>query len=118
MKHKAYIGTGVALITPFKNGAVDHDALKRIIDHVIEGGVEYLVLLGSTGETATLNHQEAREILNTAIAHNAGRVPIVAGNFAGNNTLEIVRQIAEFAAPPMLSHHRKASIDTIWHWRM
>ncbi len=96
MKHKAYIGTGVALVTPFKNGNVDFDAIERIIDHVIAGGVEFVVMLGSTGETATLRKEEAREILDLAIKKVAGRVPIVAGNFAGNNTLEVARYIAEF----------------------
>jgi len=96
MKHNAYIGTGVALVTPFKKGKVDFDAIKRIIDHVIDGGVEYLVMLGSTGETATLTGEEARAILDLAIAHNSGRVPLVAGNFAGNNTLQVARQIADF----------------------
>ncbi len=96
MKHKAYIGTGVALVTPFKNGDVDFDAIERIIDYVIDGGVEYVVMLGSTGETATLRKEEAREILDLAIKKVNGRVPIVAGNFAGNNTLEVAKYIAEF----------------------
>jgi len=96
MKHTAYIGTGVALVTPFKNGEVDFGGIERIIDHVIEGGVEHIVMLGSTGETATLRKEEARDILNVAIKKVAGRVPIVAGNFAGNNTLEVARYIAEF----------------------
>jgi len=96
MKHEAYVGTGVALITPFKNGEVDFDAIERIIDHVIDGGVDYLVMLGSTGETATLRKVEAREILTLAVKKVAGRVPIVAGNFAGNNTLEVAKYIADF----------------------
>ncbi len=96
MKHTDYIGTGVALVTPFKNGEVDYNALSRIINYVLEGGVDYLVALGSTGETATLNSQEARDILTYTIEHVAGKVPIVAGNFAGNNTLEIAKSIEAF----------------------
>jgi len=96
MKHSQYIGTGVALITPFTNGKVDFDGIERIIEHVISGGVEYIVMLGSTGETATLNPAEAREILNCAIAKINGRVPLVTGNFAGNNTLDLVKSISEF----------------------
>lgn len=96
MKHTEYIGTGVALITPFKNGKVDFPAIEKLIDHVISGGIEYIVMLGSTGETATLNHEEAREILNVAIKHVNKRIPIVAGNFAGNNTLQVAQQIKEF----------------------
>ena len=96
MKHTKYVGTGVALVTPFKNGKVDFEGLEKILNHVVDGGVEYLVMLGSTGETATLDANEAREILDAAIAFNKGRVPIVAGNFAGNNTLYVARRIKEF----------------------
>ena len=91
-----YVGTGVALITPFKNGNIDFDGLEKIINHVIEGGVDYLVMLGSTGETATLNNQEAKEILDFTIGINSGRVPIVAGNFTGNNTKELCKRISEY----------------------
>ncbi|MFT4567050.1 MAG: 4-hydroxy-tetrahydrodipicolinate synthase [Saprospiraceae bacterium] len=96
MKHTKFIGTGVALITPFKKGKVDFPAIETIIDHVIDGGVEYVVMLGSTGETATLNPQESRDILDCAIVKVAKRVPIVTGNFAGNNTLELVKDIDSF----------------------
>lgn len=96
MQHNRYIGTGVALITPFKDGQVDFPAIEKIIEHVLKRGVDYLVMLGSTGETATLNTTEARSILDCAIQVNNGRVPLVAGNFAGNNTLEVVKQIGQF----------------------
>lgn len=96
MKHTKYIGTGVALITPFRRGKVDYTAIEKIIDHVISGGVEYIVMLGSTGETATLNAAESRSILDCAIAKVAQRVPIVTGNFAGNNTLELAQDISKF----------------------
>jgi 4-hydroxy-tetrahydrodipicolinate synthase len=96
MKHKQYIGTGVALVTPFRNGKIDYNSLERIINYVITGGVNYLVMLGSTGETATLNDEEAREILTFSVQINNGRVPLVAGNFAGNNTLELVKSIDNF----------------------
>lgn len=96
MKHTAYIGTGVALITPFKNGKVDFDGIEKIIDHVIAGGVDYIVMLGSTGEMATLNATEARDILSCAIAKIDKRVPLVAGNFASNNTLELVKSINDY----------------------
>lgn len=96
MKHSQYIGTGVALVTPFRHGVVDYNALERIIKHVLDGGVDYLVALGSTGETATLTAEEARDILTFTIEKVNGQVPIVAGNFAGNNTLEVARQIEKF----------------------
>jgi len=90
-------GTGVALITPFhENRDIDFDAYARVIEHVIAGGVDYLVPLGSTGETATLNEDEARSILDFVIEKNNGRKPIVAGNFGGNNTNELVKKIRTY----------------------
>ena len=91
-----YKGTGVALITPLKNGNIDFHALERIIEHVIAGGVNYLVPLGSTGETATLNDQEARSVLDFVIKTNRGRLPIVAGNFGENNTKELCHKIQSY----------------------
>lgn len=90
-------GTGVALITPFnKDYTVDLEGYGRIIEHVIAGGVDFLVPLGSTGETATLNEEESRRILDFAIEINKGRVPLVAGNFGGNNTLELTQKIKDY----------------------
>ena len=96
MKDQRFIGTGVAIITPFKNNAIDYPALSSIIDYVINGGVNYIVALGSTGETATLNDKEAREILDFCIEKINNRVPLVAGNFGGNDTKELVKKIKEY----------------------
>lgn len=93
MENRAYRGTGVAVVTPFKNQEVDYDALTRIIRYVVDGGIDYIVALGSTGETATLNEAESRSILYHIIKEVDGRLPIVAGNFGGNNTLELCRKI-------------------------
>lgn len=93
---KKFHGTGVALITPFKNNEVDFPSLGKIIEHVITGGVDYLVLLGSTGETATLNEEESRSIIDYSIEKINGRKPIVIGNFGGNNTKELVKQIRSY----------------------
>jgi len=83
-------GTGVALITPFlKNGDIDFPALARLIDHVIEGGVNYLVSLGTTGETSTLSGEEKQEIIRFSMDRAAGRVPVVVG-IGGNNTREVI----------------------------
>ena len=90
---KKFIGTGVALVTPFLNGEIDFDAYGKLIEHVISGDIDYLVPLGSTGETATLNEEEARSILDFVIEKNNGRKPIVAGNFGDNNTKEVVKKI-------------------------
>lgn len=89
-------GTGVAMVTPFRNGEVDFDSYGKLIEHVIAGDVNYLVPLGSTGETATLNETEARTILDFVIKKNDNRKPIVAGNFGDNNTKELVKKIKDY----------------------
>lgn len=97
MNSSMFIGTGVALITPFKKDkSIDFDAYANIIEHVIAGGVDFLVPLGSTGETATLNPIESRKILDFVIEVNKGRKPIVAGNFGGKNTIELVKKIKDY----------------------
>ncbi|MBO5889875.1 MAG: 4-hydroxy-tetrahydrodipicolinate synthase [Alistipes sp.] len=88
-------GVGVALITPFDNYKVDYPALGRMVDHVIEGGVDYIVALGSTAETATLNIEERQQVYNYIVERTAGRVPIVVG-MGSNNTQEIVEQLQSF----------------------
>src|SRR5688572_3854369 len=89
-------GTGVALVTPFtKSGDVDYNGLEKLINHCIDGGVEYLVSLGTTGESVTLTKEEKLDVLNFTIEKNAGRVGVVAG-FGGNNTDEVIREIEKF----------------------
>ena len=89
-----FSGTGVALITPFTSDfSVDYPALKRMIDHVIDGGVDYIVCLGTTGEAITLSTQECREILDFTLREVDERVPIVAGFFGGNYTERLVQFI-------------------------
>jgi 4-hydroxy-tetrahydrodipicolinate synthase len=73
-------GTGVALVTPFKSdNSVDFPALGKIIDATIDGGVDFLVALGTTAETPTLSKEEKKEILNFILDHNEKRVPVVVG---------------------------------------
>src|SRR5690554_3422104 len=87
------IGTGVALVTPFKNDlSVDTEALKRIVRYVIDGGVEYLVVLGTTAETATLSEDEKELVIQTIIEENKGQLPLVLG-VGGNNTHEVVNKL-------------------------
>jgi len=82
----AFHGTGVALVTPFApDGAVDYPAWRRLLDFCIEGGVEYLVVNGTTGESPTTTAAEKAELLRVALAHVAGRVPLVFG-IGGNDT--------------------------------
>ncbi len=89
-------GTGVALITPFQsNTSVDYTALGKVIDFVIAGGVEYLVTLGTTGETPTLSKEEKKEIALFTYEKVAGRVPVVVG-IGGNNTAELLQELASF----------------------
>lgn len=89
-------GTGVALVTPFTPALeVDFDALGRVIDSMINGGVEYLVSLGTTGETPTLNKQEKLDIVNYTFEKVADRVPVVIG-VGGNNTAELVKELKNF----------------------
>ena len=88
-----FVGTGVALVTPFKKDySVDTEALTKIVDFVVEGGVEYLVVLGTTAESATLNKQEKELVIQTIKKANAGRLPLVLG-VGGNNTLEVVDEL-------------------------
>ncbi len=93
MIQSKFVGTGVAMITPFKNGEIDFPAMEKIIEHIIHGKAEYIVVLGSTGETATLDENESKQILSFAVEKINGRLPIVAGNFAGNNTKDVCRYI-------------------------
>lgn len=90
---QSFVGTGVALVTPFKKDySVDVEALKRIVDYVIEGGVEYLVVLGTTAESATLSKEEKKIVISTIIDANAERLPLVLG-VGGNNTQEVVEEL-------------------------
>jgi 4-hydroxy-tetrahydrodipicolinate synthase len=89
-------GTGVALITPFEsNGSVDYAALEKVIHFIISDGVEYVVTLGTTGETPTLSKAEKKEIAVFTFEKVAGRVPVVVG-IGGNNTAELVEELGSF----------------------
>lgn len=89
-------GTGVALVTPFKTDiSIDFNALGTVIDAMITGGVEYLVTLGTTGETPTLDKQEKLDIVHFTFDKVAGRVPVVVG-IGGNNTAELVNDLHKF----------------------
>ena len=89
----ALIGTGVALITPFNtDGNVDFGGLKKLINHSIDGGVEYLVLMGTTAESATLTKEEKEQVVSFIVEENNGRLPLVLG-IGGNNTRAVVERI-------------------------
>lgn len=89
-------GTGVAIVTPFKTSMeVDFDALAKLIDFIIEGGIEYIVTLGTTGETPTLDAEEKETIINYTFEKVHGRVPVVVG-VGGNNTKEVMENLQSY----------------------
>ena len=90
---QSLIGTGVALVTPFRQDfSVDVEALVKIVNYQIENGIDYLVILGTTAENATLNKQEKELVINTVVEANKGRLPLVLG-VGGNNTYELVDEL-------------------------
>jgi 4-hydroxy-tetrahydrodipicolinate synthase len=89
-------GTGVAIITPFHaDGQIDYNGLEKLINYLIDGGIDYIVSLGTTGESATLSHEERKNIWDFTAKAAKGRVSLVAG-IGGNNTLEVAEQIKQF----------------------
>jgi 4-hydroxy-tetrahydrodipicolinate synthase len=92
---KKFKGTGVAVVTPFKNDlSIDFAAMGRIIEHIIAGGVNYIVLFGTTGESSTLNREEKSALTSFAVEVIGKRVPLVIG-IGGNNTSDIVSYIRQ-----------------------
>ncbi|MCT4586213.1 MAG: 4-hydroxy-tetrahydrodipicolinate synthase [Carboxylicivirga sp.] len=86
-------GTGVALVTPFnQDKEIDHSALARLVDFVLDDGVDFLVALGTTAETATLSEKEKQEVIQTIKTCNQNRVPLVVG-LGGNNTGHLIDTI-------------------------
>ena len=97
------IRTGVALITPFtKDNQVDTEALTRIVDYVTEGGVEFIVVLGTTSEAPTLTKDEKRIVRETIIKANKGRLPLVLG-IGGNNTQNVIDEIKQTDLSPFVA---------------
>ena len=90
---QSLIGTGVALVTPFKKDfSVDVESLTKIVNYQVENGISYLVILGTTAENATLNQEEKELVIQTVIAANKGRLPLVLG-VGGNNTQKVVEEL-------------------------
>jgi 4-hydroxy-tetrahydrodipicolinate synthase len=87
---KKFRGTGVAIVTPFKNdSSIDFAALGRVVNHVIKGGVNYIVVMGTTGESSTLTKDEKKAIISYVVEVTDNRVPLVTG-IGGNNTQEVI----------------------------
>ncbi|KGE88599.1 MAG: 4-hydroxy-tetrahydrodipicolinate synthase [Phaeodactylibacter xiamenensis] len=89
-------GTGVALVTPFRNKTIDFPALSRLIEHTIQGGVDFIVSLGTTGEAITQSPEECREVLSFTVREVKGRVPVVAGLFGSNYTEKLVNALKTY----------------------
>lgn len=88
-------GTGVAIVTPFKkDGSIDFNGLKKLVNHLVNGKVEYLVVMGTTGESVTLNKEEKQKVIDCVAKENKKRVPLVLG-VGGNDTAEIARQVSK-----------------------
>lgn len=89
-------GTGVALITPFlENSEVDYDGLEKIVKHVTNGNVDYIVALGTTGETVTLDSNEKLKVFNHIVEVNNNKLPIVLGH-GGNNTKSLIENLTRY----------------------
>jgi len=96
MSEKEIYGTGVALVTPFHpSGQIDFTSLGQLVNHVIEGGVDFIVALGTTAETATMNADEKSAVLQAIVDETDNRVPIIVG-MGGNNTRELTNEIHNF----------------------
>jgi 4-hydroxy-tetrahydrodipicolinate synthase len=92
---KKFEGTGVAIVTPFRDdSSVDYDAFGRIVNHVVKGGVNYIVVMGTTGEASTLSKNEKKSVLSFVKESVAKRIPLVVG-IGGNNTNEVIHSIKE-----------------------
>ena len=90
---QSLIGTGVALVTPFKKDfSVDVESLTKIVNYQVENGINYLVILGTTAENATLNQDEKELVIQTVVAANKGRLPLVLG-VGGNNTQKVTEEL-------------------------
>jgi 4-hydroxy-tetrahydrodipicolinate synthase len=104
MDNKKFLGTGVAIVTPFRNdGSVDFKSLGKLLEHIIKGGVNYVVALGTTGESVTLSKDEKKAVVNFVVDTVSGRIPVVVG-MGSNNTQEIL---------DIINHNDFTGIDAI-----
>ena len=100
---KELIGMGVALVTPFNNdGTVDYKSLANIVEYNIQNGTDYLVISGTTGESVTITNEEKKNIVNTIIETNEGRIPLVIG-IGGNNTASVINELISTDLSPFLA---------------
>lgn len=114
-------GLGVAMVTPFKrDGTIDFDAIPNIVQHILSGGVDYLVVMGTTAEVVCLSREEKRAVIQAIVKANANKVPLVIG-IGGNNTASVVAEIESTDLRPfgaILSvspYYNKPSQEGIYH---
>lgn len=94
--HNKFKGLGVAMVTPFNSQSeIDFPAVERLVEHLISGGANYIVLLGTTAESVTLTDTEKQELVSFVVKKNHGRIPLVVG-MGGNNTSALIRSIHSF----------------------
>ena len=94
-KTRIFTGAGVAVVTPFKDNAIDYEALGRIIDWQIENKTDAIVVAGTTGEGSTLTDEEHKEIIRYSVEYVAGRVPVIAGT--GSNDTDYAISLSKYA---------------------
>ncbi len=119
MKNTVFTGAATALITPFKNGAVDYEAFERILEQQISGGISALVVSGTTGEGSTLTDGEHRELIRFAVEKVAGRVPIIAGTGSNDTAyaIDLSRYACEVGADALLlvtPYYNKATQEGLY----
>jgi 4-hydroxy-tetrahydrodipicolinate synthase len=96
MSNNNLTGTGVAIVTPFRNdGSIDFKSLEKLLEHNVEGKADYIVVLGTTGESVTLSKDEKKAVVNFVIETLSGRIPVVVG-IGGNNTQEVTASVNAF----------------------
>ena len=118
---KRISGTGVALITPFnEDKTIDYSSLDKLLNKVIEGGIDFLVVLGTTGEATSINETEKKELINFIVKLNNKRLPLVLG-IGGNNTNKLIKEInntdlADFdAILSVTPYYNKPSQKGLYH---
>ena len=100
---QALIGTGVALVTPFKiDFTVDVEALIKLVNFQIDNNIDYIVILGTTAENATLNAAEKELVIDTIVKANKGRIPLVLG-VGGNDTRQVVQELKKLNPKPFVA---------------
>ena len=108
-KKSIFTGAATAIITPFKDGAVDYESFGKIIDAQIDGGIDAIVVAGTTGEAATLTHEEHMDCMKYVVDTVAGRVPVIAGTGSNDTAygIELSQYACEIGADALLDGSKR-----------